>query len=145
MSNFWQTVIPAAVTALVAGRVAITRTGRLRKVIRENIDLLGTLPTDHPSRARVEAHIEDLVDRKIRREQRLFEPITPAGSSFGINTAIAVIALLGAILMAAEATGLYHPSELERGDMWWGLGFYASVALFCATLAVRAQREKQQG
>jgi hypothetical protein len=40
MSTFWQTVIPAALTALVAGRVAVTRTGRLRKDIRENIDLL---------------------------------------------------------------------------------------------------------
>lgn len=40
MSTFWQTVISAALTALVAGRVAVTRTGRLRKDIRENIDLL---------------------------------------------------------------------------------------------------------
>lgn len=43
MSTFWQTVIPATVTALVAGRVAVTRTGRLRKDIHQNIDLLDKL------------------------------------------------------------------------------------------------------
>jgi hypothetical protein len=35
MSTFWQTVLPATVTALVAGRVAVTRTGRLRVGERE--------------------------------------------------------------------------------------------------------------
>jgi hypothetical protein len=54
MSKFLQTVIPAALTALVAGQAAITRTIRLRRLIRANVDLLGTLPADHPSRATLE-------------------------------------------------------------------------------------------
>jgi hypothetical protein len=33
MSSLWQTVIPAVLTALVAGRVAWTRTSRLRRTI----------------------------------------------------------------------------------------------------------------
>jgi hypothetical protein len=50
MREFLQTVIPVVLTALIAGQVAITRTGRLRKDIRETIDLLGKLPAGHPSR-----------------------------------------------------------------------------------------------
>jgi hypothetical protein len=52
MREFLQTVIPVVLTALIAGQVAITRTGRLRKDIRETIDLLGKLPAGHPSRRR---------------------------------------------------------------------------------------------
>jgi hypothetical protein len=104
------TVIPI----MVAGRVAITRTGRLRKVIRENIDLLGTLPDDHPSRATVETHIEELVDRLIRREQRLFEPITPPGTSFGVNVALAGVMVLGVCAMMLAATGVWDPVATAR-------------------------------
>jgi hypothetical protein len=55
MSALWQTVIPAALTALVAGRVAWTRTSRLRRTIATNLDLLGRLSADHPNRAALEA------------------------------------------------------------------------------------------
>jgi hypothetical protein len=57
MSELLQTVIPVVLTALIAGQVAITRTGRLRKDIRETMDLLGKLPADHPSRATLEVNI----------------------------------------------------------------------------------------
>ena len=40
---------PGVLTALVAGRVAVTRTGRLRRTIQANVEL-GSLPADHPSR-----------------------------------------------------------------------------------------------
>jgi hypothetical protein len=43
----------------------------------------------------VETHIEELVDRLIRREQRLFEPITPPGTSFGVNVTLAGVMVLG--------------------------------------------------
>ena len=42
MREFLQTVIPVVLTALIAGQVAITRTGRLRKDIRETIELLAS-------------------------------------------------------------------------------------------------------
>jgi hypothetical protein len=144
VSTFWQTVIPAALTALVAGRVAITRTGRLRKVIHQNIDLLGTLPADHPSRATVETHIEELVDRLVRREQRQFEPITPPGTSFGVNVTVAGFGLLGVAILAAEAIGVYHASPLEGRDLWEAMAFYGAVAVLCAIFAVKAHREQQR-
>jgi hypothetical protein len=46
MSAFWQTVIPAVLTALVAGRAAWTRTSRLRRTIDANLALLGWQPGD---------------------------------------------------------------------------------------------------
>ena len=72
MSNFWQAVIPAALTDLVAGRVAVTRTGRLRKDIHENLGLLRKLPADHPNRATLEAHNAELPGLLVRRQQRRF-------------------------------------------------------------------------
>ena len=56
MSAFWQTMIPAVLTALVAGRVALTRTSRLRRTIDANLALLDRLPADHPNRATMEDH-----------------------------------------------------------------------------------------
>jgi hypothetical protein len=44
MSEFLQTAIPVVLTALLAGQVAVTRTGRLRADIRTSIDLLDKLP-----------------------------------------------------------------------------------------------------
>jgi branched-subunit amino acid transport protein len=49
MREFLQTVIPALLTALVAGRVVVTRTGRLRRTIQANVELLDALPADHPA------------------------------------------------------------------------------------------------
>jgi hypothetical protein len=48
-------VIPIVLTALFAGQVAVTRTGRLRRDILANLDLLGRLPAEHPNRAALEA------------------------------------------------------------------------------------------
>jgi hypothetical protein len=51
MSNLLQTVIPAAVTFLDGYQGALTRTSRLRKSIRADMDMLHALPDGHPSRA----------------------------------------------------------------------------------------------
>ena len=51
MTNLLQTVIPAAVTFLVGYQGALTRTSRLRKSIRADMDMLDALPEGHPSRA----------------------------------------------------------------------------------------------
>ncbi len=55
MREFLQTAIPVMLTAVLAGQVAVTRTGRLRKDILANLDLLGRLPADCPNRAELEA------------------------------------------------------------------------------------------
>jgi hypothetical protein len=51
MSNLLQTVIPAAVTFLGGWQGALTRTSRLRKSIRADMEMLDALPEGHPSRA----------------------------------------------------------------------------------------------
>jgi len=140
MSGLLQAMIPAALGLLVAYRGAITRTGRLRHSIDANIELIGKLPADDPSRATLTSHNAVLIGTLVRREGRQFQPITSAGSSFGINAALAVLALVSAVLMGVEAAGLYQPQPLERDDIWLGLGFYLAVAVVCARFALRAHR-----
>ena len=72
-------VIPIVLTALFAGQVAVTRTGRLRKDILANLDLLGRLPAEHPNRAALEAKNGELVGVLARRQQRRYGPFRPAG------------------------------------------------------------------
>jgi hypothetical protein len=91
----------------------------------------GQLPVGHLDAKRV---------ARVRREGRQFQPITPAGSSFGVYAALTVLALVDTVLMAVEVAGLYQLQPLEREDMWLGLGFYAAVAVVCARFAFRAQR-----
>jgi hypothetical protein len=79
MSNLLQTVIPAAVTFLVGYQGALTRTSRLRKSIRAEMEMLDALPDGHPSRATLTTHVEELIDTLVRREARQFEPIIPVG------------------------------------------------------------------
>ena len=93
----------------------------------------GQLPVGHLDAKRVAA--------RVRREGRQFQPITPAGSSFGVYAALTVLALVGTVLMAVEVAGLYQLQPLEREDIWLGLGFYAAVAVVCARFAFRAQRK----
>ena len=140
MSGLLRAQIPATLALLIAYRGAITRTGRLRHSIDANIELIGKLPADDPCRATLAAHNAELIGTLVRREGRQFQPITPAGSSFGVNAALTVLALVATVLMAVEVAGVYQPQPLEREDMWLGLGFYAAVAVVCAWFAFRALR-----
>jgi Na+/H+ antiporter NhaD/arsenite permease-like protein len=140
MSSLLQTLIPPTLAALIAYPAILSRTSRLRSIIRADLDLLDSLPADHPSRATLTTHIEELVDTLVRREQRRFQPITPAGTRFGANVAITLIALLAVILMAVEVAGVYRPEPVDREALWWGLGFYALLGVCCASFAVRAWR-----
>jgi hypothetical protein len=108
MSELLQTVIPVVLPALIAGQVAITRTGRLRKDIRETIDLLGKLPTDHPNRATLEAHEESCL---VRRQQRRYEPFTQAGVSLGPSPAWPPLAFVFACGSALLAIGVLPSSS----------------------------------
>jgi hypothetical protein len=128
MREFLQIVIPAALTALVAGRVAITRTGRLRRTIRANVELLGTLPADHPSREALAAHIEELVDTLVLREQRQFEPMTWIVAWIGLWTLNAMVGLVGTTLMVMDP--LTGPARAA------GLGFYAAMVLISVVTAI---------
>ena len=44
-----QTMILPVIGALIGGQITVTRTGKLRKDIRENINLLGQLPGGSPT------------------------------------------------------------------------------------------------
>jgi hypothetical protein len=121
MSTFWQTVIPAVLAALVAYQGGLTRTTRLRGMIRANVDLLGTLPADHPSRATLEAHIGELVDVLVRRQRRRFEPFTRAGVSFGANATAALFLLGGMGGLALEEIGVLPASSEPKSPLREGL------------------------
>jgi hypothetical protein len=146
MSNFWQTVIPPALAALVAHQGGLTRTTRLRSMIRANVDLLGTLPADHPNRATLEAHIGELVDVLVRRQRRRFEPFTRAGVSFGANATAALMLLGATSSLALEEIGILHAASEPRPprEKWTFIGFYTAVGLCLAFFAFRAWRRGQR-
>jgi hypothetical protein len=60
VSNFWHTVLPPVLTALVPPG-GLTRITRLQRLINTSIDLLGRLPADHPNRATLEDHNGELI------------------------------------------------------------------------------------
>lgn len=109
-------------------------------MIRANVDLLGTLPADHPRRATLEAHVGELVDVLVRRQHRRFEPFTRAGVSFGINLTAAVILLGGMGGLALEQIGVVHATSEPKSprEMWAFIGFYTAVGLCMAFFAFRA-------
>ena len=89
MREFLQTAIPVVLTAVLAGQVAVTRTGRLRKDILANLDLLDRLPADCPNRAELEVKNGELVGVLARRQRRRYGPFTQAGFSLGVLAGLA--------------------------------------------------------
>jgi hypothetical protein len=146
MRDLLQTVIPVMVTAVVAGWVAVTRTGRLRKDIRENLDLLGQLPADHPNRATLEAHNGELLGLLVRRQQRRYGPFTQAGVLFGALGGVASVALAFACFTALLATGVIPSasasSPLTPGNQWVWVAFFLVMWAGCAVFAVRAAQQQ---
>ena len=133
MSTFWQTLIPPALAALIAGRIAWTRTSRLLRTINTNLDLLDRLPPDHPKRATLEARNGELLDLLDRRQQRRFGPFTQAGVSFGVLAGVAV-ALMFAFALALVAAGVIPsaPSDPPApGDQWAAAGLLLVIAGGC--------------
>jgi hypothetical protein len=128
MREFLQIVIPAALTALVAGRVAVTRTGRLRRTIQANVELLGTLLADHPSRENLASHIEDLVDTLVSREQGQFAPMMWIAAWIGLWAITAAIGLFGAALMVMD--------PLPRVTRLGALSGFAAMVLASVSFAV---------
>lgn len=144
MREFLQTVIPVVLTALIAGQVAITRTGRLRKDISETIDLLGKLPAGHPSRATLEDNIGELVDTLVRRQRRRFEPITRAGAWFGVNVTLTLLMVAVAAFTVWKLTGRYEPEPLTRQDHQSNLVYYTAFGVVFAGFAVKAWLQQRR-
>jgi hypothetical protein len=146
MGNLMQAIIPAVLAFVVAYQGGLTRTSRLHSMIRNNLDLLGKLPADSPSRVKLTAHNDELVDTLIRRQRRRFEPITRAGWSFGANTAGVVVAVLGVMVAGLELAGLWHPNPepQSQGDGLFMVAFYAALGLCFAGFAFGAWRRQQR-
>jgi hypothetical protein len=144
MSEFLQTAIPVVLTALLAGQVAVTRTGRLRADIRASIDLLGKLPAGHPSRATLEANIGELVDTLVRRQRRRFEPITRAGVWFGVNVTLVLLMVAVSCWTALQLVGALEPEPLTRQNHQSNLVYYTAFAVCFAGFAVKAWLQKRR-
>lgn len=93
MFELLQTVITVALSAIVGGQVAVTRTRRLQRTIDATISLRDRLPADDPSRAMLEANLRELVEVLVRRQRLRFGPFTQAGFSLGAIAGLASVAL----------------------------------------------------
>ena len=110
-----QTVIPAAVTFLLGYQGALTRTSRLRKSIRADLDMLDALPDDHPSREALTRHSGSRSTRSSAGRRGSSAHAGPLGAGFGIAATIAVFLLLTATWGAATRPGSTSPSRHPRG------------------------------
>jgi hypothetical protein len=137
---------PIVLTALFAGQGAVTRTGRLRKDILANLDLLGRLPADCPNRAVLETKNGELVGVLARRQRRRYGPFTQAGFSLGVLAGLAGLAVAFAGFSALLATGVL-PSKAASdpptsGDYWFSVGFFLFFAGVLAVFAVWSARRQ---
>jgi hypothetical protein len=130
------------VPAILAYQGGVTRSSRLRNIIREHVELLDKLPADHPSRETITAHIELLVNTLVQRERHQFQPTT-ARVSVGVTATLAGLFLLGSAVVAAEAVGWYTPEPQTPGDIWTDLVVFLVIGIGCAWYALRARQRPQ--
>jgi hypothetical protein len=132
-------VVPIVLTALFAGQVAVTRTGRLRKDILANLDLLGRLSAEHPNRAALEAKNGELVGVLVRRQRRRYGPFTQPGVFFGTLVSLAGVALVmagGTALIAAGVLPATPSDPATPGDQWAAAAFLLIGAVGLVGFAV---------
>jgi hypothetical protein len=125
MRDLLQAVILSGFGAVIGGQVVVTRTGRLRKDILANLDLLGRLSADCPNRAELEAKNGELVGVLARRQQRRYGPFTQAGFSLGALAGVAALGLAFAGFSALLATGILPSkaaSDPPTGGDYLGCG-----------------------
>jgi hypothetical protein len=113
-------------------------------MIKANVELLDSLPEDHPRRATLAPHIEELVSALVRRQRRGFEPFTQAGVAFGINATLAVLTSLAVGDGLLVAIGILNSEPTTREDQWFGVIGTAIVAIICGFLAYRGWRRQQE-
>jgi hypothetical protein len=135
-----QTLITAAVALLAAYRGALTRSSRLRGLIRADLELRDAFPEDSPTREKLTGHAEKLAGALMRREARQFEPIVPAGVSLGVHAAVTGILALAVTFSVLEVTGLHHAEPMTREEWGPALATYGGLMLLFAWFAFRAWR-----
>jgi hypothetical protein len=148
MREFLQTAIPVVLTAVLAGQVAVTRTGRLRKDILANLDLLGRLPADCPNRAELEVKNGELVGVLARRQRRRYGPFTQAGFSLGVLAGLAGLAVAFAGFSMLLAAGVL-PSKAASDpptseDYWFSVVFFLFFAGLCGSFAAWSARRQRR-
>jgi hypothetical protein len=149
MFELLQTVITVALSAIVGGQVAVTRTRRLQRTIDATISLRDRLPADDPSRAMLEANLRELVEVLVRRQRLRFGPFTQAGFSLGAIAGLASVALafagFGALMAAAVVPPASASDPMTTGEAWAGAAFFLAVGgalgVWAARIARRQLRE----
>jgi hypothetical protein len=143
-----QTIATVALGALLAGQIAVTRTGRLRRAITANLDLLDRLPAEHPHRATLEAHNGELLTVLARRQRGRFGPFVQAGVSFGAVAVSAFYslmmagfaALLAVEIIPSDPTSTPSPEE-QWPVVWFLLAAAAGLIGWAVWIARRQLRE----
>jgi hypothetical protein len=131
---------------VIGGQVVVTCTGRLRKDILANLDLLGRLSADCPNRAELEAKNGELLGVLARRQQRRYGPFTQAGVSFGALAGVAAVGLAFAGFSALLATGILPSRSTSDpatdGDYWASAVFFLLMAGVLGVFAVWSGRRQ---
>jgi hypothetical protein len=145
MGNLLPTVIPAVLAFVVAYQGGLTRTSRLRSIIRANLELLDKLPGDHPSRAKLATHIEELADLLVLRQHRRYKPTT-LGPWFGVNVTLLVIMAMAIVGSLLGVSGVWESaSEPSTPEELWQTAIMALIfAVFFAGFAVRSWRQRKR-
>jgi hypothetical protein len=147
MFELLQTVITVALSAIVGGQVAVTRTRRLQRTIDATISPRDRLPADDPSRVMLEANLRELVEVLVRRQRLRFGPFTQAGFSLGAIAGLASVALAFAGFGALMAAGVVPSASdpMATGEAWAGAAFFLAVGgalgVWAARIARRQLRE----
>jgi hypothetical protein len=141
-------MILPVIGALIGGQIAVTRTGKLCKDIRENINLLGRLPADCSNRAELEVKNGELVGVLARRQRRRYGPFTQAGFSLGVLAGLAGLAVAFAGFSALLAAGVL-PSKAASDpqtseDYWFSVAFFLFFAGLCGSFAACSARRQRR-
>jgi hypothetical protein len=151
MTAFLAAVVPAVLAVLVAYRGAISRTSRLRATIRTDNELRDALPAEHPSRAKLEGHLGELVDVLVWREREQFQLDRPPVASGpvlamafgGDGLLLALLLLLGAYRIAVGVAELWPPEPLSPAILLEAAVYDAILAVGLAGMIVKLRRRRR--
>jgi hypothetical protein len=153
MSNLLQVVlpvvIPAAVGFLIAYQGALSRTGRLRRNVKADVELLAALPAEHPSREQLAGHVGKLVDELIWREERQYFPVVSwLRYRFGFVwfVAFTVAMVAGVVWAVLVATGVLPPGWFlgDRPTAWVAALVWGGLAAVFVYITVSTWRERRE-
>jgi hypothetical protein len=141
MSNLLQVaipvVIPAVLAFLAAYQGALSYTGRLRRNVKADVELLAALPAKHPSRPGLEGHVRELVDELIWQEQRRYFPVGRLGWGWTVVAPAGVV-----VLLIFAAVGATTDSLSRQAFVGWTAVTYALGILYASFVFRRWLRSR---